>query len=182
MIHPPIVLISRHDIRKTVERLATEINIDYYGKNPLLIGALKGAFIFLADLVRFLDISVELEFIQVSSYGSNTESSGNIELIRGLQTSVKGRDVLVIEDIIDSGHSLAFILDYLKKYEPLSLKLCTLLNKASRRKIEVPIDYVGLTVPDCFLVGYGLDWDEKYRCLPDICIIETEQKPGMNYK
>ena len=168
----PKILFSRKEIAATVKRLAAEINRDYRGKNPLLIAILKGSFIFMADLVRLLDFPLEVDFIRLSSYGSGRESSGKIKVVRGLSTPVKGRDVLVIEDIVDTGLTVAFLLDYLRKKRPSSLKLCALTDKPSRRRVPLAIDYLGFTVPNKFLVGYGLDWDEKFRNLPDICVIE----------
>jgi hypoxanthine phosphoribosyltransferase len=168
----PKILFSRKEIAATVKRLAAEINRDYRGKNPLLIGILKGSFMFMADLVRLLDFPLAVDFIRLSSYGSGRESSGKIKVVRGLSTPVKGRDVLVIEDIVDTGLTVAFLLDYLRKKRPSSLRLCALTDKPSRRRVPLAIDYLGFTVPNKFLVGYGLDWDEKFRNLPDICVIE----------
>ncbi len=168
----PKILLGRKEIAATVKRLAVEINRDYEGKNPLLIGILKGSFIFMADLVRLLDFPLAVDFIRVSSYGTGRESSGKIKVVQGLSTPVKGRDVLVVEDIVDTGLTVAFLLDYLRKKRPSSLKLCALADKPSRRRVPLPIDYLGFIVPDKFLVGYGLDWDEKFRNLPDICVLE----------
>jgi len=168
----PKVLFSRKEIAATVKRLAKEINRDYRGKNPVLIGILKGSFMFMADLVRLLDFPLEIDFIRLSSYGSGKETSGRIKVVQSLSTPVKGRDVLVIEDIVDTGLTVAFLLDYLRKKRPSSLKLCALADKPSRRRVPLTIDYLGFTVPNEFLVGYGLDCDEKYRNLPDICILE----------
>ena len=166
------VLFSRDEIDATVKKLADEISKDYEGKYPLLIGILKGSFMFMADLIRHLDFSLEVEFIGLSSYGRGRETSGKIKVVQGLRSSVKGRDVLVIEDIVDTGLTIAFLLDYLRKKKPASLKLCALTDKPSRRKVPVTIDYLGFTVPDKFIVGYGLDWGEKFRNLPDICVLE----------
>jgi len=166
------ILLTRQEIEATVKRLAAEINQDYAGKQPLLIGILKGSFMFMADLIRLLDFPLEVEFVKLSSYGAGKESSGRVRVVQGLRTQVRGRHVLVIEDIVDTGLTVAYLLDYLKKRKPASLKLCALTDKPSRRKVPVTIDYPGFTVPDKFIVGYGLDWDEKYRNLPDICYIE----------
>jgi hypoxanthine phosphoribosyltransferase len=166
------ILLSRAEIASAVDRLAAEISRDYSVKNPLFIGILKGSFIFLADLVRTLDFPLELDFIRLSSYGSGRESSGAVRVVQGLRSGVKGRHVLVIEDIVDTGITVAYLLDYLKKKRPASVRLCALLDKPSRRRVPVEIDYLGNTVPDKFLVGYGLDCDEKYRNLPDICVLE----------
>jgi hypoxanthine phosphoribosyltransferase len=166
------ILIRRDQIAKAVDRLASEIKRDYQDKQPLLIGVLKGSFVFMADLIRQLDSPLELDFVRLSSYGAARESSGKVRVIQGVKTPVKGKDVLVIEDIVDTGITISFLLDYLKKKRPASLKLCALTDKPSRRKIPVPIDYLGFTVPNEFVVGYGLDCDQRFRNLPDICILE----------
>jgi hypoxanthine phosphoribosyltransferase len=169
------VLFNREDIAVAVHRLAAEISRDYNDKNPVLIAVLKGSFVFLADLVRLLDFPLEIEFIRLSSYGKGKESSGRVRVVQGLGSEVRGRHVLVIEDIVDTGLTVNFLLNYLRQKKPASVRLCSLTDKHSRRKCPVTIDYLGFTVPDKFLVGYGLDWDEKFRHLPDICIIEGEQ-------
>lgn len=170
MKHPLIPLISDVEIAATVQRLAREIDRDYAGRSPVLVGILKGAFIFLSDLVRQIKTPIEsVEFIRLSSYGSSTLSSGCVEIVLGLtEELVRGRDILVVEDIIDTGLSPSTALEYLRHYQPNSLKLCALLDKPDRRKIPVEIDYLGLTVPDRFIVGYGIDFDGKYRQLPAI--------------
>ena len=167
----PQILFNRQAIAAQVSKLAADISRDYQGKNPLLIGILKGSFVFMADLVRLLDFPLEVDFIRLSSYGQGKESSGEVKVVQELSTNIKGRDVLVVEDIVDTGRSVAFLIDYLIKGEPASLRLCVLTDKPSRRQVPVNIDYKGFTVPDKFLVGYGLDWDEKYRNLPDICVL-----------
>jgi hypoxanthine phosphoribosyltransferase len=166
------ILISRDEIAKAVDRLAREIKRDYQDKQPLLIGILKGSFVFMADLIRQLDLPLELDFIRLASYGAARESSGKVRVIQGVKTPIKGRDVLVVEDIVDTGITISFLLDYLKKKRPASLKLCALTDKPSRRKIPVPIDYRGFTVPNKFIVGYGLDCDERFRNLPHIYTLE----------
>jgi len=168
------ILFSRDEIEAAVNRLAAEINKDYQGKHPLLIGVLKGSFMFMADLIRHLDLPLEVEFIRLSSYGRGIQTSGKIKVVQGLRSSIKGRDVIVIEDIMDTGLTIAFLLDYLRKKKPASLKLCALTDKPSRRQVPVNIDYLGFTVPNKFIVGYGLDWDEKFRYLPHICFVEVE--------
>jgi hypoxanthine phosphoribosyltransferase len=168
------ILLTRQEIETTVKRLAVEISQDYAGKQPLLISILKGSFMFMADLIRLLDFALEVEFINLSSYGAGTESSGRVRVVQGLRAKLRGRHVLVIEDIVDTGLTVAYLLEYLKKRKPASLKLCVLTDKSSRRKVPVEIDYRGFTVPDKFIVGYGLDWDEKYRNLPDICYLEDD--------
>jgi hypoxanthine phosphoribosyltransferase len=165
-------LISREEIESTVKRLAADIRKDYHDKNPLAVGVLKGSFIFLADLVRALDFPHEVEFVRLSSYGSGTTSTGQITMIHDLRVSIEGRHVLVVEDIVDTGNSIAFLMNYLSEKQPASLKLCALMDKPSRRQVEVQIDYRGFIVPNVFLVGYGLDYDEKYRNLPDICTLQ----------
>jgi hypoxanthine phosphoribosyltransferase len=168
----PHILILRAEIASAVRRLAVEITRDYREKNPVLVGILKGSFIFLADLVRQLDFPLEVEFVRLASYISGKVTSGKPSLVRGLIPEVKGRHVVVVEDIVDTGISLRYLLEYFKKKNPASLKLCALTDKPSRRRIDVKIDYKGISVPDKFLVGYGLDCDEKYRNLPDICYLE----------
>lgn len=167
------VLFHREEIEATVKRLAAEIERDYQGRYPLVIGILKGSFVFMADLLRLLDFPLEVEFVRLSSYSSGKESSGRIKVVQGLRSAVKGRDVLVVEDIVDTGLTVSFFLDYLRKRKPASLKLCTLTDKPSRRQAPVTIDYLGFTVPGEFLVGYGLDYCEKFRNLPDICVLEN---------
>lgn len=170
----PKVLINRREIETAVRRLATQINQDYSGRKPILLAILKGAFVFLADLVRYLDLQVEVEFVYLTSYEHGRESSGKVRVVQGLRIDVKGRDVIVIEDIIDTGLTTDFILDYLNQREPSSVKVCVLTSKPSRRQQSVTIDYLGFNVSDKFLVGYGMDWDGKFRQLPDICFIEEE--------
>lgn len=168
------VLIPRDQIKEKVAELAAQIQKDYADRNPLLIGVLKGSFIFMADLVRALDMPLEVDFIRLSSYGSAKESSGEVELIQDLNPSVGGRDVLLIEDIVDTGLSLRFLLDNLQARKLSSVRLCSLLDKPSTRKTPVEIDYLGFTIPDKFVVGYGLDFNERYRNLPDICYLEDD--------
>jgi len=166
------ILISRDEIAKAIDRLAREIKRDYQDKQPLLICVLKGSFVFMADLIRQLDLPLELDFVRLSSYGAARESSGKVRVIQGVKTAIKGRHVLVIEDIVDTGITISFLLDYLKRKKPASLKLCALTDKPSRRRVPVPIDYRGFTVPNKFIVGYGLDCDERFRNLPDIYALE----------
>jgi hypoxanthine phosphoribosyltransferase len=167
----PQVLFGRKEIEAAVSRLAAEIRGDYHDKHPVLIGVLKGAFIFLADLVRLLDFPLEVEFIRLSSYGKGQESSGKVKVVQGLGSEVLGRHVLIIEDIVDSGLTTTVLIDYLRKKKPASIRVCALTSKPSRQKLPVTISYLGFTVPDKFLVGYGLDSDEEFRNLPDICFI-----------
>ncbi|HEY98234.1 MAG TPA: hypoxanthine phosphoribosyltransferase [Dehalococcoidia bacterium] len=165
-------LFTREQIESAVNRLAAEITRDYRDKNPVLIGILKGVFIFMADLVRSMNFPLEVDFIRLSSYGSGKQTSGRVKIVQELSCQVRDRHVLVVEDIIDTGITVSFLLDYLEEKNPASLKLCALLDKPSRRRKPVKIDYLGLTVPDKFLVGYGLDCDEQYRNLPDIFYLE----------
>ncbi|MBN2076748.1 MAG: hypoxanthine phosphoribosyltransferase [Dehalococcoidales bacterium] len=164
-------LISREEIDSAVKRLAADIRQDFHDKNPLVIGILKGSFVFLADLVRALDFPHEVEFVRLSSYGSGSTSTGQITMIHDLHVPIEGRHVLVVEDIVDTGNSVAFLMNYLSEKNPASLKLCALTDKPSRRQVDVQIDYRGFIVPNRFLVGYGLDYNEKYRNLPDICTL-----------
>ena len=170
----PHILFTGKEIEAVVKRLADEISQDYYDKHPLLIGVLKGSFMFMADLIRHLNFPLEVEFITLSSYGRGRSTPGEIKVVQGLRSKVRNRDVIVIEDIVDTGLSIAFLLDYLRKKKPASLKLCALTDKPSRRQVPVNIDYLGFTAPNKFLVGYGLDWDEKFRHLPNICFVEVE--------
>lgn len=173
------VLITREEIERKVAELADELRRDYQDKHPLLIGALKGSFVFMSDLIRKLDIPVEIDFVRLSSYGAGKETSGRVKQVHGVKTSIrgriKGRHVLVIEDIVDSGRTTRFLLDRLGRRKPASLKLCTMFDKPSSRVMEVPIDYVGFTVPDAFVVGYGLDLNEEFRHLPDLCVLEDQE-------
>ncbi len=166
------MLFSEDEIKQALARLATEIRQDYQGKQPLLIGVLEGSFVFMADLIRQLELPVEVDFVKLSSYGAGKETSGKVKVVQGLKTPIKERDVLVVEDIVDTGLTLSFLLDYLRKKKPASLRLCALTDKPSRRQVPVTINYLGFTVPDKFIVGYGIDWNEKFRYLPDICFID----------
>ena len=165
-------LYNQAEIEAAVKRLASEITRDYQDKHPVLIGILKGVFVFMSDLVRDLDFPLEIEFVRLSSYGSGQQTTGKVKVVQGLSCPIRNRDVLVVEDIVDTGITIAFLMAYLKKKRPASLKLCALTDKPSRRQVPVNIDYLGFSVPDKFLVGYGLDFNEKYRNLPDICVLE----------
>ncbi|MFC1911936.1 hypoxanthine phosphoribosyltransferase [Chloroflexota bacterium] len=166
------ILFTKEKIEATVDRLATEISRDYHDKNPLLIGILKGSFLFLADLIRHLDFPLEVDFIRLSSYGKGRETSGKVKVVQGIKSPIQGREVLIIEDIVDTGLTISFLLNHLREKKPASLKICTLTDKPSRRQVPVAIDYLGLTAPDKFLVGYGLDCNEKFRNLPEIYFLE----------
>ena len=172
MFPQPSVLITQDKIKQAVARLASEISRDYQGKQPLLIGILKGSFVFMADLIRELDLPVEVDFVKLSSYGAGTETSGKMKIAQGLNTKIKDRDVLVVEDIVDTGLTVSFLMDYLKRKRPASLRLCVLADKPPRHRVPVTIDYLGFNVPNKFIVGYGLDWNEKFRNLQDICYLD----------
>jgi hypoxanthine phosphoribosyltransferase len=169
------VLFTPGDIESAVGRVAREIKRDYGDKNPVLVGVLKGCFVFMADLVRTLDMPLETEFLSLSSYGpGRTESRGKVEVVQGLRKPIRGRHVLIVEDIVDTGITLDFTLRYLRRRRPASVRVCALFDKPARRRIDVPIDYLGLSVPDRFLVGYGLDYDERFRYLPGLYCLEGD--------
>ena len=166
------VLITKEDIEKHVRRLAEEISRDYRDKYPLMVGILKGSFVFLSDLIRSLEIPVEVDFVRICSYGHRKVTSGNVKMVQGLRSKVKDRDVIIVDDIVDTGLATNHLINHLRKKGPASIKVCALLDKPSRRKITIPIDYRGIVIPDKFVVGYGLDYDERYRDLPYICALE----------
>lgn len=166
------VLISEEDIEKRVRELADQISKDYAGEEVLLICILKGSVFFTCELAKRLTVPVKLDFMSVSSYGDGTVSSGRVKIIKDLDDSIEGKNVIVIEDIIDSGRTLAHLLAVLNVRAPKSIKLCTLLDKPSRREVEVKVDYVGMTIPDAFVIGYGLDYQQRYRNLPYIGVLE----------
>ncbi len=166
------VLISRQEIRNKVKDLARRISSDYAGKEPILIGILNGVVFFFAELVMALSIPSKIDFIRASSYGAGRVSSGTIKLVKDLELPVKGQDLIIVEDMVDTGLTLNHLVKSLKNREPASLKICALIDKTERREQEVKIDYCGFRVHEGFLVGYGLDWAEQYRYLPDICVIE----------
>jgi hypoxanthine phosphoribosyltransferase len=166
------VLLDSKSIQKRVRELGAQITRDYQGKTPHLIGILKGASIFHADLVRSIDLGVSFDFIAVGSYGASTKSSGEVRILKDLDESLEGRDVLLVEDILDTGLTLHYLLQNLESRGPRSLKVVSLLNKPSRREIEVPVDYIGFDIPDQFVIGYGLDFNQRYRNLPGICILK----------
>ena len=165
------LLIPRSQIADTVKRLARQIEAGYPKEMPLMVGVLKGSFIFMADLVREIQRDMEIDFMRTSSYGSGSVSSGRIKLHMGVTSPVKDRSVLIVEDIVDTGLTTSYAMRYLRRKGAASVKVCALLDKPSRREAPVTPDYVGCTVPDKFLVGYGLDYDERYRALADICVL-----------
>ena len=166
------VMLSQGEIENKVTELAKQIEKDYEGQDLLLVGILKGASVFVADLMRKINLNVNIDFMSVSSYGSGTVSSGTVKILKDLDVDIKDKNVLIVEDIIDSGITLRNLYDTLMTREPRSLKLCTLLNKPERKKVDVNVDYVGFVIEDKFIVGYGIDYDEKYRNLPYIAIVE----------
>ncbi|MFA7467965.1 MAG: hypoxanthine phosphoribosyltransferase [Desulfotomaculaceae bacterium] len=168
------VLISREDIAKKVNEMAQAISKEYDGKNLLIVGILKGAMIFMADLVRAIPINVQFDFMAVSSYGSSSKSTGVVRIIKDLDQNIQGRHILVVEDIVDTGLTLNYLLDILKAREPASVRICALLDKPSRREANVPVDFNGFSIPDEFVVGYGLDYNEMYRNLPEIYVLKQE--------
>ncbi|MBC7289560.1 MAG: hypoxanthine phosphoribosyltransferase [Armatimonadetes bacterium] len=168
------VLLTEEQIHARVRELAAKLQADYAGRTPILVGVLNGSVVFLADLMRFVQMPVVIDFIQVSSYGDATQSSGCVRLVKDLCQPIAGRDVVLVEDIVDSGRSLRFLLDELARREPRSLRVCVLLDKPSRREVEVPLDYVGFQIPDYFVVGYGLDFAQQYRNLPYIAVLREE--------
>lgn len=167
------VLIDEEKLQKRIGEIAKQIEDEYKGKEIILICILKGSIFFTVDLARKINGDVKLEFIRVSSYDDGTESSGEIKMKLDLKDSIQGKDVIVIEDIIDTGRTLSYLIEYLKMKKPNSVKLCALLDKPDRRVIDVKVDYTGFEIPDKFVIGYGLDWDEKYRNIPYIGYIEN---------
>ena len=165
-------MFSAEQIQTRIAELGAEIARDYAGRNPLLLGVLKGAFIFLSDLMRAIDMRVGMEFMAISSYGASTRSSGEVKIVKDLDVPIEGRDILIVEDIVDTGLTLSYLMANLHSRGASSVKLAALLNKQERRLREVPIDYLGFTIPDAFVVGYGLDFAERYRNLPYIAIIK----------
>ena len=160
------VLISREKVEARIEELAKEIEKDYAGKNLVCVGLLKGSVMFMSDLIKAIDLDLRIDFMKVSSYGSGTDSTGVVKILKDVDVDLAGKDVLIVEDIIDTGLTIVNVKDFLAKKNPNSIKVCTLLDKPSRRKVEVKGEYVGFEIPDEFVVGYGLDLDEKYRNIP----------------
>ena len=173
-VEPPIgeVLVSADELQRRVGELGGEISRDYAGRSLLLVGVLKGAVFFLSDLMRFIDIPVELDFMAVASYGSATDSSGVVRILKDLDAAIEGRDVLIVEDIVDSGLTLQYLMRNLGSRNPRTLEVCALLTKPERRKVDLPTRYVGFEIPDRFVVGYGLDYEEHHRNLPFVAALE----------
>jgi len=167
------VLVSAEDLQRRVGELGEQISRDYAGRPLLLVGVLKGAVFFLSDLMRFIDIPVEVDFMAVASYGSATDSSGVVRILKDLDAAIEGRDVLIVEDIVDSGLTLQYLLRNLGSRNPRTLEVCALLTKPDRRKVDLPTRYVGFEIPDRFVVGYGLDYAERHRNLPFVAALES---------
>jgi hypoxanthine phosphoribosyltransferase len=168
------VLIDEERLRSRVAELGEEVSADYVGRDLLLIGVLKGAVFFMADLMRHLTVTCEIDFMAISSYGAATDSSGVVRILKDLDINIAGRDVLVVEDIIDSGLTLSYLMRNLEAREPSSLEICALLTKPERREIDVPVRYVGFEIPNRFVIGYGLDFAERYRNLPYVGVLDPE--------
>ncbi|KAB4834056.1 hypoxanthine phosphoribosyltransferase [Pseudoflavonifractor sp. BIOML-A6] len=166
------VLFTEAQLDTRIGEIAAEMNRDYAGKEPVLISVLRGSFVFMADLTRKITLPCTVDFMSVSSYGAGTKSSGQVQITKDLSDDIEGRDIIVVEDILDSGNTLSYLLEILKARKPASVKLCTLLDKPDRRVKDVHVDYSGFTIPDEFVVGYGLDYAEKYRNLPYIGILK----------
>lgn len=168
------VLLSEDEIREKVRELGGKITADYKNSNLMLVTVLKGAVVFLADLMRQIDVPAEIDFMVVSSYGPGVKSSGVVKIVKDLDVPLAGKDILIVEDILDSGLTLSYIKELLESRGPRSIRIATLLDKPSRRKVDLQADYIGFSVPDEFVIGYGLDYDEKYRNLPYIGILKPE--------
>jgi hypoxanthine phosphoribosyltransferase len=172
------ILIDEETLAARVAELGVEVSSDYQGRDLLLIGVLKGAVFFMADLMRHLTVPCEVDFMAISSYGDSTDSSGIVRILKDLDINIEGRDVLVVEDIIDSGLTLSYLMRNLESREPASLEVCALLTKPARREIDVPVRYVGFEIPNRFVVGYGLDFAERYRNLPYVAVLSQELIPA----
>jgi hypoxanthine phosphoribosyltransferase len=171
------ILIDKDTLAARVAELGAEVSADYAGRDLLLIGVLKGAVFFMADLMRHLTVPCEVDFMAISSYGDSTDSSGIVRILKDLDINIEGRDVLVVEDIIDSGLTLSYLMRNLESREPASLEVCALLTKPERREIDVPVRYVGFEIPNRFVVGYGLDFAERYRNLPYVAVLSEDLIP-----
>ena len=172
------VLVPSTEIQEKVSEMGTRITGDYRGERLLLVGVLRGAVVVMGDLMRNIDLPCEIDFMDISSYGSGTSSSGVVRILKDLEEDISGRHVLVVEDIIDTGLTLSYLLRSLRARKPASLEICALLSKPSRRRVELDVKYLGFEVPDEFVVGYGLDYAGAYRNLPDICILKEEVFAG----
>ena len=166
------ILYTEEELRSRVKDLGAQITADYAGKFPMLISILRGSYIFMADLTRAIHLPVTVDFMAVSSYGAGTVSSGQVEIKKDLSDPIEGRDLIIVEDILDSGNTLHYLMKVLQARKPASIRICTLMDKPDRRTKPITADYVGFTIPDAFIVGYGLDYDEKYRNLPYVGILK----------
>ena len=171
------VLIGEEALQSRISELGAEISADYEGRDLLLVGVLKGAVFFMADLMRRLTVPCEIDFMAISSYGAATNSSGVVRILKDLDINIAGRDILVVEDIIDSGLTLSYLMRNLESREPASLEICALLTKPERREIDVPVKYVGFEIPNRFVIGYGLDFAERYRNLPYVGVLHPDLMP-----
>ena len=171
------ILIGPDELQARVGELGAEISADYIGRDLLLVGVLKGAVFFMADLMRTISVSCEIDFMAISSYGASTDSSGVVRILKDLDLNIDGRHVLVVEDIIDSGLTLSYLLRNLESREPASLEICALLTKPDRREVDVPVRYIGFEIPNRFVIGYGLDFAERYRNLPYVGVLRPELMP-----
>ncbi len=169
-------LLTAEEISSIVKGLADQISKDYHGKELIMVCILKGAFMFLSDLIRHLRIPAQVDFVRLASYGSGTKSSGLVEITKDIETPIKGKDVLIVEDIVDSGRTLQFLKERLELSHPRSVKICALLDKKARREVKLDPDYVGKEIENLFVVGYGIDFDEKYRNLPDLYYITSSEE------
>ena len=167
------ILLTGDEIAARVADLGAQLAADYAGRTPVLVSVLKGSIVFLADLIRAMDVPLNVDLMELSSYGSATESSGQVRILKDLSSSIEGRDVVVVEDIIDTGLTLNYLLRYLAERHPASVRVCCLLDKPARRLAEIEIDYRGFTIPDRFVIGYGLDYDERYRNLPYVGVLRA---------
>ncbi|MEA3423132.1 MAG: hypoxanthine phosphoribosyltransferase [Bacillota bacterium] len=168
------ILLTEEDIRDKVNELGEKITKDHQGEELILIGVLKGANVFMSDLMRKINKPIEIDFISVSSYGHSTESSGVVRILKDLDSEIEGKNVIIVEDIIDSGLTLKYLIQNFKTRNPKSVKICTLLDKPERRKVDIKIDYKGFVIPDEFIVGYGIDYAEGYRNLPYVATLKDE--------
>lgn len=169
-------IVTQEEMRARIRELGKQITADYSGKDFVLVGVLKGAYAFYADLARAIRIPMRVDFIVVTSYGSKAKTSGKVKMVTELTEDIKGKDVLLVEDIVDSGLTIQYLVKQLSKRKPRSVKICTLLSKPERRTVDVPLAYIGFNIPDKYVVGYGLDYQQKYRNLPYLAVLDVEEK------
>jgi hypoxanthine phosphoribosyltransferase len=171
-------IVTQEEMRARIRELGKQITADYTGKDFVLVGVLKGAYAFYADLARAIRIPMRVDFIVVTSYGSRAKTSGKVKMVTEVTEDIKGKDVLLVEDIVDSGLTIQYLVKQLSKRKPRSVKVCTLLSKPERRTIDVPLAYIGFNIPDKYVVGYGLDYQQKYRNLPYLAVLDVDEKQG----